>query len=134
MVGAIPWLLGIGMALVAFAGLAHGLLRSVQLRRHDLAVLAGMGYRNRDLRAILAWQATVCAGLGAAVGVVAGVIGARFAWAAVASSTGVVTAHVVRWATVLGVVALAVIVANALAVGAARHFRRTPLAVDLRVE
>ena len=44
-VGAIPWLLGIGMAFVAFAGLAHGLLRSVQLRRHDLAVLAGLGYR-----------------------------------------------------------------------------------------
>jgi hypothetical protein len=45
-----------------------------------------------------------------------------------------VTAHVVRWAAVIGVVALAVLVGNALAVGAARHFRRTPLAVDLRTE
>ncbi len=133
-VGAIPWLLGVGMALVALAGLAHGLLRSVQLRRHDLAVLAGMGYRTRDLRAILAWQATVCAGLGAVIGVVFGVLGGRLAWAPVASSTGVVTAHVVRVLTLVAVVAVAVLVANLLAVGAARHFRRTPPAFDLRTE
>ena len=53
----------------------------------------------------------MCAGLGAVVGVVAGVI-ERFAWAAVASSTGVVTEHVVHGLTLFAVVVLAVLVAE----------------------
>jgi ABC-type antimicrobial peptide transport system permease subunit len=85
-----------------------------------------LGAKRRDERAMVGWQAVTCATTGALVGAVIGIAGGRVAWAAVASSTGVVEEHVIPWAGIVGVVLATVLAALAVALGvivAGRHAR-----------
>jgi hypothetical protein len=132
--GAIPWLLAGGLGLIALLALGHGLLRSVQTRRHEDAVLLVIGFRPRDVRSIINWQATFGVAIGAVIGTVLGAIGGRIAWSAVAAATGIVNHPVVpAWLVVAAVVG-AVLVANAMAFVMARPLARVAPAVALRTE
>jgi putative ABC transport system permease protein len=132
--GAIPWLLAGGLGLIALLALGHGLLRSVQTRRHEDAVLAVIGFRPRDVRSIISWQATFGVTIGAVLGAVLGVIGGRIAWGSVAAATGIVNHPVVPLGFVVLAVAGAVLVANAMAYVMARPLARVSPAVALRTE
>jgi len=132
--GAIPWLLAGGLGLIALLALGHGLLRSVQTRRHEDAVLAVIGFRPRDVRSIINWQATFGVATGAIIGALVGIVGGRVAWSAVAAATGIANHPVVPLEWVLLAVLGAVLVANGMAFVMARPLARTAPAVALRTE
>jgi ABC-type lipoprotein release transport system permease subunit len=132
--GAIPWLLAGGLGLIALLALGHGLLRSVQTRRHEDAVLLVIGFRPRDVRSIINWQATFGVAIGAVVGAVIGIIGGRVAWSAVAAATGIVNRPVVPIGIIVVAVGAAVLVANVMAFVMARPLARTAPAAALRTE
>jgi len=58
-----PTLLGGGLALGAVSALALTLIASVRRRRRDLAVLRMLGFTNRQLAAVVAWQSTIAVGI-----------------------------------------------------------------------
>ena len=132
--GAIPWLLVGGLGLIALLALGHGLLRSVQTRRHEDAVLLVIGFRPRDVRSIINWQATFGVVVGAVVGTVLGVVGGRLAWGAVAAATGIVNHPVVPIGIVVSAVVGALLLANVMAFVMARPLARVAPAVALRTE
>jgi ABC-type antimicrobial peptide transport system permease subunit len=132
--GAIPWLLAGGLGVIALLALGHGLLRSVQTRRHEDAVLLVIGFRPRDVRSIINWQATFGVLVGTVVGTVLGIVGGRIAWAAVAAATGIVNHPVVPVGIVVAAVVAAVLVANLMAFVMARPLARVAPAVALRTE
>jgi hypothetical protein len=132
--GAIPWLLAGGLGLIALLALGHGLLRSIQTRRHEDAVLEVIGFRPRDVRSIINWQATFGVVIGAVIGAVLGVIAGRVAWSAVATATGIVNHPVVPFGLVVLAVTGAVLVANVMAFFMARPLNRIAPAVALRTE
>jgi hypothetical protein len=132
--GAIPWLLAGGLGLIALLALGHGLLRSVMTRRHEDAVLLVIGFRPRDVRSIINWQATFGVTIGAVIGAVVGIIGGRVAWSSVAAATGIVNHPVVPIGVVVVAVLGAVLIANAMAFVMARPLARVAPAVALRTE
>jgi putative ABC transport system permease protein len=132
--GAIPWVLAGGLGLIALLALGHGLLRSVQTRRHEDAVLLVIGFRPRDVRSIINWQATFGVVVGAVIGSVIGIVGGRVAWGAVAAATGIVNHPVVPVAIVIAAIVAAVLVANLMAFVMARPLARTAPAAALRTE
>src|SRR5207244_3555760 len=60
------------------------LFASVRRRRQDLAVLKTIGFTRRQLAATVAWQATVAAIVGSAVGIPLGIALGRWLWTAFA--------------------------------------------------
>jgi hypothetical protein len=84
-----PLALSALLALLAIAALAHVLLTSVRRRRRDLAVLKTLGLRRVELLQVVSWQATAMAAAALLVGVPAGLLGGRWAWALFADSAGV---------------------------------------------
>ena len=70
---AAPSLLAAGLAGGAVAALFLTLFASVRRRRQDLAVLKTIGFTRRQLAATVAWQATVAAIVGSAVGIPLGI-------------------------------------------------------------
>ena len=81
---AAPSLLAAGLAGGAVAALFLTLFASVRRRRHDLAVLKTIGFTRRQLAATVAWQATVAAIVGSAVGIPLGIALGRWLWTAFA--------------------------------------------------
>ena len=81
---AAPSLLAAGLAAGAVAALFLTLFASVRRRRHDLAVLKTIGFTRRQLAATVAWQATVAAIVGSAVGIPLGIALGRWLWTAFA--------------------------------------------------
>jgi putative ABC transport system permease protein len=99
-----------------------------------LAVLKTLGLRRRQLRAIVAWQASTILVIAALVGVPLGVAAGQWAWASFASSVGFVPVTVVPVpALFLGLLAL-LTAGNLLAAMPAAVAARTPPAAALRAE
>ena len=118
--GSQPLTLALALAGAAVLALALTVLASVRQRRRQLAVLKTLGLRRRQLRAIVAWQASTILVIAALAGVPAGVAAGRWAWASFSSSVGFVPVTVVPVLTLLlGSLAL-LATGNLLALGAAR--------------
>ena len=79
-IGLTPTFLVSGLALGAIVALALTLLASVRQRRRDLALLKTVGFVRRQLAAAVAWQATVAAVVGIAVGIPLGIVTGRWLW------------------------------------------------------
>ncbi|CAN5444556.1 hypothetical protein BH18ACT1_BH18ACT1_13560 [soil metagenome] len=88
-VNALPWVLCGFLGVLALAAVAHALAVSVRRRRGELAVLRAVGFRRRQTRAVVGWQATSLALVGAAVGLPLGIAVGRLAWSLVARRLGV---------------------------------------------
>ena len=102
-----PLALALALAAAAVLALALTLLASVRQRRRQLAVLKALGLSRRQLREIVAWQASVILVVAALIGVPLGVAAGRWAWASFAGSVGAVPVSVVPvTALILGVAAL----------------------------
>ena len=129
-----PLALALALAAAAVLALALTLLASVRQRRRQLAVLKALGLSRRQLREIVAWQASVILVVAALIGVPLGVAAGRWAWASFASSVGAVPVSVVPvTALILGVAAL-LAAGNLLAAIPAAIAARTPPAAALRAE
>lgn len=132
--GTTPIVLAGGLACGAIVALGFTLASSVRRRRRDIALLKALGFSQRQLRAAIAWQATVNAFVGVVIGVPLGVVAGRELWSAFARSIDAVPDPTVPVFSLV-VVALATFAfANLVAVWPARSAASTQTALLLRAE
>ena len=131
---ATPQYLASALAVSAVVALGLTLIASVRRRRRDLALLKALGFTQRQLAAAVAWQATVAAVIGLALGVPIGTVVGRELWTLFARSINVVPEPTVPVLSIalLGVGALAF--ANVIALLPGRSAARTSAALVLRAE
>ncbi|HTZ29411.1 MAG TPA: FtsX-like permease family protein, partial [Streptosporangiaceae bacterium] len=131
---AAPSLLAAGLAGGAVAALFLTLFASVRRRRHDLAVLKTLGFTRRQLAATVAWQATVAAIVGSAVGIPLGIALGRWLWTAFARQIYAVPQPAVPVVAVVLLPLCALALVNLAAALPGRSAARTPAALALRAE
>jgi hypothetical protein len=131
---ATPAYLALALALGAVLALALILIATVRRRRRDLALLKALGFTQRQLASVVAWQSTVAALFGIIVGIPLGIVIGRQLWTLYARSIYAVPDPTVPlWPVVLtGLGAL--LFANLVAVLPGRNAARTPTALVLRAE
>lgn len=130
----LPLVLGVFLALLAVATLAHALVTTVNRRRGELAVLRALGFGRRQSRLAIAWQATLLAAIGVVVGVPLGIAFGRAVWRSLAESFPLVYSPPIALAATLFVIPVALVVANLLAAGPGRRAARIQPAAVLRSE
>ncbi|MGH9086121.1 MAG: FtsX-like permease family protein [Acidimicrobiales bacterium] len=122
------------LAVLATASFASALVSSVRRHSRDLAVLKVLGLRRRQVRGVVAAQASALAGLSLVVGIPAGVVAGRLAWRWFADDLGVVPDPVVPVGLAVLVAPVTVLLANAIGAVPAWRAARTRAAVSLRAE
>jgi hypothetical protein len=132
--GTTPAALAAGVAGGAVVALAVTLAASVRRRRTDIAVLKTLGFTGRQLAATIAWQASIAAAAGVAVGLPVGIALGRWLWTDFAREIGAVSDPSVPVGWIVVVALGAVLLANLVAAGPGRRAARTKAAVALRVE
>ncbi len=130
----LPLVLGVFLALLAVAALAHALVTTVNRRRGELAILRALGFGRRQSRLAVAWQATLLAVIGVVVGVPLGIAFGRAVWHSLADSFPLVYAPPTALVATLLVIPVALLVANLLAAGPGRRAARIQPAAVLRSE
>jgi predicted lysophospholipase L1 biosynthesis ABC-type transport system permease subunit len=122
------------LALFGTAVLLHLLVTSVRSRRADLAVLVSLGFRRRDLRAVIAWQATTVAVIALIVGLPLGAVLGGRAWELYAGTIGVLPEGAVPVIGMAIAMAGGVLLTNIVARWPAGVAARTRAAQALRAE
>ena len=74
----VPFVAVLGLLLVI--SLIHGLVSATRANRHDLAVLAALGFGRRQITAVVVWQAAIIATIALAIAIPAGLIAAGTGW------------------------------------------------------
>ncbi len=120
------------LAALALIAVGHALVTAVRRRRRELAVLKVLGFDRRQVRATVAWQATILGGVGLVVGIPIGIIVGRLLWQTVANGLGV--SHEVTTPTLwlLLSVPCVLVLVNVIAFFPARSAAQTRPAVALR--
>jgi ABC-type antimicrobial peptide transport system permease subunit len=113
---------------------AHALVVGVRRRARTFAVLRAIGFRRGQVRAAVAWEAGLLAFVGAAIGIPAGIVIARFAWARTARSVGVAVVDRVPILVLIALPPVAVVLAVAVALLPARRAAKLRPAEILRSE
>jgi len=128
----IPAAIAALFGVLALFAVGHALVTAVRRRRPELALLKVLGFRRRQVRATVAWQATTLAAVGLVIGLPAGIIIGRIAWQLVASGLGVSAVVVLpTWWLLLTVPCMLAIV-NLIALLPGRAAAATRPAVALR--
>ncbi len=130
----LPTALAAFVAVVALVAVGFALVTAVRRRRRDLAVFKTLGFERRQVRATVAWHATIVAVVGLVIGIPLGLVVGRFVWGAVADELGVATTPTWPWLGVLVLVPAALLAVNLVAAVPARSAARTLPAVVLRSE
>lgn len=133
----IDWLpesLAVLMGALALLAVVHALGNTVARRRRDLALLKALGFRRRQIRATMAWEATTLAVVGLVVGIPSGLVVGRLAWRLVADGLGVAPVVTTPWLAVLLTIPGAILLVNVTALLPARAAARTVPSVALRAE
>jgi ABC-type antimicrobial peptide transport system permease subunit len=133
-VGSTPIILAVGLAAGAVMALGLTLASSVRRRRHDLAMLKTFGFTRRQLAAVVAWQSTAIALVGALVGIPVGILIGRASWTLFARSIYAVPDPTVPVLSVIAVGVGSLVFANLVAAIPGRSAARTPAALALRTE
>ena len=122
------------MAAMATAVLAYILVTALSVRRRELAVLQAIGFRGREIRRAVRWQAATYIVAASAVAVPIGVVIGRIAWRYYADRLGAVPEVAVPWKA-LGVAGAAgMIVSVLVATPIARRLTAHAPAAGLRAE
>jgi hypothetical protein len=132
--GSTPVLLGAALAAAAVAALALTLVATVHRRRRDLALLKTLGFTGRQLRAVVASQATVAVAVGTLVGIPLGIGLGRTLWVLFARQVHVVPDPVTPVGTIAVLAVSALVLANLVAALPGRIAARTRMTVLLRAE
>ena len=132
--GSQPLALALTLAAAAVLSLGVALLGSVRQRRRQLALLKILGLTRRQVREVIAWQATVILLVAAAIGVPLGLAAGRWAWISFAASLGVVPVTIVPGLALLAGFVTLLAAGNLLAAIPASVAARTKPAVMLRAE
>jgi putative ABC transport system permease protein len=85
----VPLAVGVVLALLLFATLAHTVLSTMRRRQIDLAVLRALGATRRQLESTMRWQTLMLIGSALVVGIPLGLIANRIAWTAFTDRVGV---------------------------------------------
>jgi putative ABC transport system permease protein len=125
-------LLGVAV-LIALVGVANTLSLSVIERRRESATLRAVGMSRRQLRASLAIEGMLIAGIGALVGVL---LGTLYAWLGSKLLLGAFTTVVftVRWADIAAIFAVALAAGLIASIVPGRSAARTSPVAALAVE
>jgi hypothetical protein len=129
-----PLALALALAAAAVLSLAVALLASVRQRRPELALLKTLGLTRRQVRAVVAWQASVTLLVAALVGVPLGIVAGRWAWSSFAASLGVVQVTVIPGVALLAGLAALFAAGNLLTSIPASIAARTRPAATLRAD
>ena len=132
--GTMPAVLSGGLAAGAVAGLGLTLAASVRRRRRDFALLKTLGFTRGQLAAAVAWQSSIIAIVGLAIGVPLGIAAGRWLWLLFARELSAVPAPVVPAGSIALAAAAALILANIVAAIPGQSAARTRAALVLRSE
>jgi hypothetical protein len=132
--GTAPALLAAALALGAVGSLWLTLAASVRRRRRELALLKTLGFTRRQLAGTVAAQSTTAVAVGAVAGVPLGIALGRVLWDEFARQISVVPEPAVPAATVVVIVAGALVTANLVAALPGLAAARTRAAAFLRAE
>src|SRR5262249_6978739 len=132
--GTAPILMGVALALGSIVSFVLAIGSSVRARRRDLALLTTLGFTRRQLRAAVAWHATVLILGGLVIGVPLGVVVGRAMWRAFAADLDVDTGPTVPVLLIATLALAAVAVANAAAAFHSARIRRSGVSAALRAE
>jgi ABC-type lipoprotein release transport system permease subunit len=130
----LPVALGCFVALVAVVAVGFALVTAVRRRRRDLSVLKTLGFNRRQVRWVVASQATTVAIVGLVLGIPLGLLVGHLVWGAVADNLGVSTRATWPVTGVLLLVPTVLVLVNVIAVVPARRAARLRPAVVLRSE
>jgi ABC-type lipoprotein release transport system permease subunit len=134
-VAGLPGPFAVGGVLIASVTLAHALLLAIRRQRREIAVCRVLGFTRSQVRAVVATEATIYGLVGGAVGLVAGLVVARWGWHRVADGLGVASNDLVVPLWFVGGCALGVVVvANLLASLVGHRATRSDIARSLRAE
>jgi ABC-type antimicrobial peptide transport system permease subunit len=122
------------IALLALAAVGHAIVTTAYRRRSDVAVLKTLGFERRQVRAMLAWQATALAAVGLVVGIPAGLFVGHAVWNRIAASLGIAPVIVLPALALVASVPVAIALFNAVAFWPARSAARTRPTRALAVE
>jgi predicted lysophospholipase L1 biosynthesis ABC-type transport system permease subunit len=122
------------LALIAAGTLAHTLASSTRRRRRDLAILKTLGFKRRQLRQAVAWQATTIAGIALLIGLPVGIAGGRWAWHYLATQLGVLPEPAIPLTTIIITIPAALVLANLIATAPGQAAAHIQPATILRTE
>ena len=77
-VHAVPIVIGALLGVTAIATLLHTLISSIRRRRRDLAILKVLGFERKQVRQVVAWQATTIVAIAVLIGVPLGIAAGRW--------------------------------------------------------
>ena len=132
--GDLPAVLGLFLAGLAVAAVAHALLVVARRNRRDIAVLRTMGFVRRQVVRAVTVQAAIYALVGVVVGAPLGFVVGRLAWSAVARDLGVQQVVSAPFLAFLLVALAALVVANGASLVPARVSASVRPAEVLRTE
>jgi predicted lysophospholipase L1 biosynthesis ABC-type transport system permease subunit len=132
-VRALPWALAALLAVVALLAIAHAVVSTIGRRRRDLAVLRTLGLVDRQLSALVRWQASTFAAIGVVFGIPLGLLAGRVVWHQVATGIGVDATATTPTPALLLIAVVAFVVALVAATPPAYHARRVRPATTLAV-
>ncbi len=133
-IGATPAVLALALAAGAVAALGLTLSASVRRRRRDLAMLRALGFTSRQLRAVVAWQASVNGFVGVVVGVPFGILLGRWLWTLFARYIDAVPEPTIPALSIVIVALVTMVLVNVVAALPGRNAARTSTAQVLRGE
>ena len=132
-VRALPWALAALLAVVALLAIVHAVVSTVRRRRRDLAMLRTLGLVDRQLSALVRWEASTFAAIGLVFGIPLGVVAGRVVWHQVATGIGVDPTATTPAPALLLIAIIAVVVALVAAAVPAYHARHVHPATTLAV-
>jgi hypothetical protein len=130
----VPAILAGVLSVVAVAALTHVLITLVRERRRELAVLRTIGFSSGQLRATVAWQASLITASALVVGAPLGLVLGRLVWQRFAHGLDVEVAHALPWLWLLVALVATFALANAVAALPGQRAARTRPAAVLRDE
>jgi hypothetical protein len=133
-IGATPAALALALAAGAVVALGLTLSASVRRRRRDLAMLRALGFTSRQLRSVVAWQASVNGLVGVVVGVPLGILLGRWLWTLFARYIDAVPEPTVPLLSIVIVAVVTMVLANVVSALPGRSAAKTSTAQVLRGE
>jgi hypothetical protein len=133
-IGATPAALALALAVGAVVALGITLSASVRRRRRDLAMLRALGFKSRQLRAAVAWQASMNGLVGVVAGVPLGIVLGRWLWTLFARAIDAVPEPTVPALSIVIVALVTMALVNVVAALPGKNAAHTSTARVLRGE
>ena len=119
---------------LALLAVGHALVTAVRRRRRDLALLKTLGFDRRQVRATVAWQATILGAVGLIVGIPLGLIVGDLVWDHITDGLGIPIPATTPALAIALTIPVVLILVNLIAYLPAHNAAQTRPAIALRTE